>query len=193
MIAWWETNIVLLIKFAIVRRSYEGSAMSYDHIWSRTTSYDPRWSRTTSYDPRWSRTTSRTTIAQISYYVPRRRTMSCDVVRHRAIILRYPTLTRSFWTWPKTAKTSWDWPRWLRRRATSHDSRPMVRDHPTITHRKGSYDVLMVHCNHQHCGKGVRCLLFILWGDVLQRRVTSYDLAILSYDTLQCLESQPGF
>ena len=44
----------------------------------------------------------RTTIAQISYDVPRRRKMSCDVVRHRTIILMYPTLTRitaNFWTW----------------------------------------------------------------------------------------------
>ena len=41
------------------------------------------------------------------------RTMSLDVVRHRTIILRYPTITRiaaSVWTWQKTAKTSRYWP-----------------------------------------------------------------------------------
>ena len=44
----------------------------------------------------------------------------------------------------------------------------------------------------QHCGNVVRWLQFILKGGVVQRRVTSYDLARLSYDILQCLESQPG-
>ena len=33
----------------------------------------------------------RMAIAQILCDEPRRRTMSCDVVRHRTIILRYPT------------------------------------------------------------------------------------------------------
>ena len=80
----------------------------------------------------------RTTIAQISCDEPRRRTMSCeivrDVVRHRTIILGYPTWTRiaaSFWTWSKTAKTSRDWPPMtatssnvVQRRATLHDLPP---------------------------------------------------------------------
>ena len=146
MIAWWEASIVVYIK--VVRRSYDGRAMSYD----------PRLSLATSYDHRWIVWRRRTSIAKKSCDEPRRRTMSYDVVRdvvrHRTIILRYPTWTRiaaSFCTWPKTAKTSWDWPpitatsyNVVQRRATSHNVHPMVRDHSQFTHRRWSWDVLMV-------------------------------------------------
>ena len=94
----------------------------------------------------------RTTIAQISYDEPRRRSMPCDVVQHRTIILIYPTLKRiaaSFWTWPKTTNTSWNW---LRRRATSHDYAQLTPDGPRSPRIHPSY-VVVWHindrCDHQ--------------------------------------------
>ena len=78
----------------VVRRSYDGRAMSYD----------PRLSRMTSSH---IYCTNIVWWASMSYDVVR------DVVRHRTIIFRYPTWTRiaaSFWTWPKTSWDKSDWP-----------------------------------------------------------------------------------
>ena len=147
----------------VVRRLYDGRAMSYDLRLSLTTSYDHRWSRMTS---------SHVYCTNILWWASTSHDVVRDVVRHHTIIFRYPTWTRiaaSFWTGPKTAKTTWDWPPmtatsynvvqkskvqrttshdhrttlWnvVRRCTITHDSPPMVRDHrhlPIVSRRMAS-------------------------------------------------------
>ena len=71
----------------VVRRSYDGRAMSYDPRFSLATSYDHRFSRrrtmsyVTSYD-----------IARSSYYIPHERE-SYNVVQRRTIYPRWSAIT----------------------------------------------------------------------------------------------------
>ena len=56
----------------------------------------------------------------------------CDLARLSYDTLRCLESQPGFWTSQKLTKTSRDDPWWLRRRATSHDSPPMVRNHRNL-------------------------------------------------------------
>ena len=97
---------------------------SYDHVVRlllkyRTMSLDVSRCHVTSYVKSYD-------IARSSYYIPHERE-SQKVFEHDQKLPRHREID----------------PRWLRRRATLHDLTPMVRDHPKITHRGWSEDVLM--------------------------------------------------
>ena len=75
--------------------------------------------------------------SKMSHYI----TSKVEVARWFYDTLQSRASQPGFWTRPKTAKTSCYGHRWLRRRISSHDSPPMVHDHPNFTHRRWSYDV----------------------------------------------------
>ena len=142
----------------VVRRSYDGHAMSYDARLSLTTWYDHRWSRMTS---------SNVYCTNIVRWVSPSHDVVRGVVRHRTIIFRYPTWTRiaaSFWTRPKTAKTSWDWPPMT---ATSYN---------VVQRRTTSYNVVQRRTTSYNVY------------NVVQRRTTSYNVVqrrTTSYNVVQ--------
>ena len=129
MIAWWEANIVLYIKVA--RFSYDRMTV----VRCRTILVlRRRW--------RWSMS-----IAHISYDLPRRYTMSCDVVRdvvrHRT---KFLNMTKNCQDIVRLTPIDCDV---AQRRATSHDLPPDGPWSPLNFNARPSHDLYTTSHDHR--------------------------------------------